>query len=870
MKLHAVRLRGSADTSVSRVEPIDWPYGFDDFLEVGPTKADKLAAPAWMPATVRPGGRRCDSDITHVHALVLDYDVDDRGISAEDILDRWDGYERVLHSTWTPGRWRVILPYDRPLTPAEHARVYAWAVEREGGLIDGSCKNPSRLFFWPCVREDVDDEPTFGYTPGELLGVEAVARTSDLREGPLVVVPPSSSPPSVHPNPSLASGAASNRGPLPGIPTEAPPSTPGGGRTPKYTGIDHPEQRESVDLIESRCAFMRRAKDEAASLPEPEWYAALSVWSRCKGADEVAHERSRPYAGYSEAETQEKLERARSVGPATCAYVRSISPACAGCPLQVTSPVLLGREDPAPAPVDAEDTSLDDERAAAEEALEEARGGKRAAMLAREQARRRLTTLRSAGALASDDDLAAAVEDKMAADEACIIAERTYKAREKDLAAIRSRMSVDGLPAGADPAVWQRLRLVDGRPVDSVANVLRVLSTDPAWGRRLSFNEFSNDVLLDNEPLPETEAPRLALTLYDTYRLETTTPRVTECVRTAADEARTHPVRDWLRSLKWDGVSRVDRLTLDGFRTEVPAGSEMEPLVSLIGRKLLVAMVARVMRPGCKMDTMVVLTGGQGAFKSTVLETLVPDKAWFARTKLDLTNKDGFLALRGKWLYEFAELSSMKKTEAFISKGWLSNDVDTYRAPYARRAEDHPRQTVPVGTDNEGEFLVDATGSRRFHPLPVTLCDVTWVAENRDQLFAEAVVLYGAGETWWFDERSEMAERLRRWSAPFASTHPWTETVTAWLRQSAKKTPTFSAVDVLTRALGKQPGDLTNQDQLAVTNILRHLQCPRVERDVVAGQPVTLYQHPTWLLDSLPTATVLSMYVASDKKNATG
>lgn len=852
--LSAVRLQGAADASVGRVQPIDWPHGFDDFLVVGPTKNDKLAAPAWLPATIRPGGRRCDADVQAVHALVLDYDVDDKGVPAEDILARWEGYERVLHSTWTPGRWRVVLPYRRPHSPEEHARVYAWAINREGDLIDGSCKNPSRLFFWPCIRSDVDDDPTFGYAPGELLDVEAVA-VAPVADARLVVVPSSSSPlstPSGNQSPapdgaSLPDGRGIGRG---------------GAAVSPYSGIDRPQQVEDLGLIESRCAFMARARDAAATLPEPEWYAALSVWSRCRNGDELAHERSRPYAGYSPDETSDKLERAKLVGPTTCTHVRTISPACAACPLHVTSPVLLGRADPVATPADASDTDIEDAKAAAEEALETARGDKRLALLARERARRRLVALRAAGQLASDDDIAAAVDERVAADEACAIAERVFKARERDLAKLRAKLSADGLPPGADAATWQRLRLVDGRPVDSVANVMTVLGRDPAWGRRLAYDAFALDVLLDNDALPETAAPHIALTLAETYGLETSTPRVLECVRAVAEQARTHPVRDWLEGLRWDGVPRAGRVALEGFYVDPGVDEE---LVEQIGTKLLISMVARVMRPGCKVDTMTVLTGPQGAFKSTALEALVPDRRWFARTKLDLLSKDSYLALRGKWLYEFAELSSMKLADSFISKGWISNDTDTYRAPYARRSEDHPRQTVTVGSDNEGEFLVDPTGWRRYWPLPVTLCRPDWIAEHREQMFAEAAHLYRTGTAWWFDERSAMADRLRQWSAPYATTHPWTETAVAWLRQSSKtkQYETFTVVDVLTRAIGKQVGDLTKQDQLSVAGILRQLSCERVGRSLEHGHATTLYRRPAWLVAEQPLATVLPLRPAA-------
>lgn len=846
MTLPILRLRGAFDASSGTPDTVAWPDGFDDFVEVGPTKADKDCTPAWMPVTLREGGRRCDADVLLVHALVLDYDVDRDGIPAEDILARWDGYERVLHSTWTPGRWRVILPYARPHTPVEHATVYAWVLNREKRLVDASCRNPSRLFFWPCVQRGLDVEPTFGYVSGELLDVGRVAPASDLR-GAVPSVSSSGSPSFAYQSPTPSSHGDTRNG--------------GGGAAAvasPYAGVTDAGQDRDLPLIESRCAFMARARDMAATLPEPEWYAALSVWARCRGGDTLAHERSQPHPGYSPPDTDAKLERAKAVGPATCAYVRTISPACAGCALQVTSPVLLGRVEPAALPEDA------DPRAELEEAerlLAETSSERRAALLAVEKAKHDRRVLRSLGMAASDEDRAAAVDALTAAEEALRTVERVWKSREKTVAKLKQRLSAAGLPSGADPVVWAKLRLgPDGRPADSVANVLHILDGD-TWAKRLSYDAFALEVCLDGAVLPEEQVPRVVAKLSDDYGLETSVPRVTECIRTVAVSAAHHPVQAWLRGLRWDGVPRAGRLLLEGFGVRNVEKSWQEQLVGEIGKRFLLSMVARALRPGCKMDTMLVLTGPQGAYKSTALERLVPNPAWFARTKLDLTNKDSFLALRGKWLFEMAELSSMKVVEAAVSKGWLSNDKDTYRAPYDRRAKDHPRQVVVPGSDNEGEFLMDPTGHRRYWPVPVDVCHPDWIGEHRDMLFAEAVALYDAGSTWWFDQRTEEAGWLEAWSSPFVVVHPWTDTVSAWLRQTMKQKTMleFTATDVLTRALGRDVGDLNPQDQHRVTGILRQLGCTSIPRDLDAGRVVTYYRHPEWAAKDAPNTPALRL-----------
>lgn len=796
MILTISRLRSNTDTNPILTD-IPWPDGFDDFHVTGPSKRDKDASPAWCPASFN--GPRKDPNVVALSALVLDYDKDPE--DAEDILARWDGYERVLHSTHTPGRYRLILPYARSATPAEHAVAYAAAVAREGERVDPSCANPSRLFYWPTVR--TDEEPIFAYVPGAFYPVPVVTTP---------VTTPVTSPPAPGP----------------------------------YAAVDAPKplvQDTDEALMESRCAFTQHAHANAASLKEPEWYAYLSLLARCRGGDELAHERSAPHPGYSRAETAFKYARAKTVGPATCAHIRSISTACRGCPLAISTPLQLGRpttsddtRPPHATPTDADPHEVVRE---AERVAEAARLAHTNAVVVVEQTRRRLRTLRTIGTLASEDEISEAVREVEAARNAEAEALRVRKAAEKALVRARKGVSVEGLPSGADPAVWQKLnRGADGVPKPTLANVLTVLRDDPRWASRLAYDTFALDVTLDGKVVPETHATRIAATLAEQYTLDVGSNLVAECVRAAAEDRPFHPVRDWLAGVTWDGVSRIADLMVRGFGA-LP-GEDPE-LVSMIGVKFLVSIIARVMQPGAKVDTMLVLIGEQGAYKSTSFETLA-SPAWFSGSKLDIASKDSFLNLRGKLLYELAELESMKRVDASASKQWMSQRVDTYRAPYERRSADHPRQTVMVGSTNEEEFLMDPTGHRRYWPVRVGRADIEWLRENREQLFAEAVALYTSGTTWWFDERSPEAERLRAWASQHVVSHPWTETVQAWLHQR-KVVTAFTSVEALSGALMKSVGDITHADKSTMAGVLRHLGCRDVGVDSARGG-VRVYAPP--------------------------
>lgn len=823
-----------------------WPDDFKDFKSADARLSTKDVT-LWSPATFD-DDYRLKENVIAVHALVLDYDAKHRPVDPGELMDRWTEYEHILHSTYTPGRFRIVLPYKEPVTGPEHEALYAAIVAKDPDL-DGSTKDASRGFYVPTHRSDLDAPPVFDYNEGELLDVRRML-------GDLRVSAASSGRPS-------AVERLSQRGQNQTAPSRAPSSTDqghGGGGAIRsiYDDLARGKQRESLPLIESRCAFMARYRDDIGRtksdpkrLDEPEWYAALSIVSRCVGGDTIAMERHRDSDAYGTEDAHAtKYERAAAAGPRTCADIRTLSAACRGCTLQVTSPVLLGRVPVSPvidSPVvpaddgDATSPLLDAVREA-EERLDKARTAERDALVKLEQARRAMRILRTAGALTSEEETTNAALAVNDAKRALSFAERERAGAEKTYRAARAKTSVEGLPPGADPGVWQSLRMVAGRPADTLGNVLSILGEDPKWSSRLSYDTFAQEVLRDGAPLAEERATELTAQLAYDYQLDTTSARVIECVRAVARRHETHPVRDWLRSLAWDGVSRIGDLMRLGFGADLSTADEEDcELVSTIGEKFMLSLVARVMRPGCKMDTMLVLTGKQGTGKSTSFETLVGQE-WFSRSKLDLLGKDGFLNLRGNWLYEIDELSSMKKVESHQSKAWLSSSVDQYRAPYARRSEKHPRQTVMCGTTNEDEFLMDPTGHRRYWPVRVLQCDLEWLAANRAQLFAEAVALYDIGRTWWFDEGTEMAERLRVWVAPFAVNHPWTESVVAYLCQT--KRDTFTLVDLLS-GIHMDVKDMAPGDQATMGAIVRQLGCPRVRRVQVGGATTTLYARPT-------------------------
>lgn len=221
-----------------------------------------------------------------------------------------------------------------------------------------------------------------------------------------------------------------------------------------------------------------------------------------------------------------------------------------------------------------------------------------------------------------------------------------------------------------------------------------------------------------------------------------------EAVRMVAARHQFHPVRAYLEALTWDGTPRLATWLRRCCLQEPEGGwndaDDLQQYLARVGTWFLQGMASRAMQPGVKFDYMLILEGGQGMGKSTLLKVLAGD--WFADTGLNLGDKDSYQQLQGRWLYEFAELDAFGKADTTKIKSFVASPSDYFRASFDRRARDYPRQVVFGGTTNEERYLTDSTGNRRMWPMRVTRqIDLAWLAANRDQLFAEAMDRYRKG-----------------------------------------------------------------------------------------------------------------------------
>ena len=363
---------------------------------------------------------------------------------------------------------------------------------------------------------------------------------------------------------------------------------------------------------------------------------------------------------------------------------------------------------------------------------------------------------------------------------ASLIAVANEARRERERKEILNLLNYDSDEQGSATDFYADLQLAkNGEPLGNLANVMTFLNRDPALVNIVSFDRMRLVPMLQR-PIPGTKEvgvfPR-PLKDTDTTALEEYLQRrglrtVSDAVAhrglsLAAEQNAFHPLQDYLQSLEWDGALRLD----DWLSTYL--GVEASPYVQAVGRMFLIQMVARVLRPGCKGDYMLILESPeQGEGKSTACRILAGEE-YFSDSLPDLQHeKDAMQHLRGMWLLEIGEMAAMSRSDADQIKHFVSKTSDRFRPSYGRNEVTNPRQCVFVGTTNRDDYLRDETGARRFWPVTVGTIDLDALTRDRDQLFAEAVVAFKAGEHWWPSrdfEREHMAgqQDMRHESDPW-------------------------------------------------------------------------------------------------------
>jgi putative DNA primase/helicase len=281
-------------------------------------------------------------------------------------------------------------------------------------------------------------------------------------------------------------------------------------------------------------------------------------------------------------------------------------------------------------------------------------------------------------------------------------------------------------------------------------------------------------------PLEDNDDLRLGDYLSSTYKLKAASrAALTEAIATVADEVRFHPVRDWLNSLQADDTPRLDKWLIHVLGMD-PAklSPRRRRYLELMGRFLMMGLVARVFEPGCKFDYSPVFEGIAGVGKSTFIKVLVGAE-FFSDTHFDIGNgKEGMEQLEGLWGYELSEMTAFRRADTDSVKQFFSSTVDRFRGAYGKYVQPHPRQCVIFCTTNKRQYLYDLTGNRRFWPVWINqriLLD--WLKKYRERLFAEALIAYRRGDRYYPTKEEEdeyfVPEQMKRLADTSVQSRLW-------------------------------------------------------------------------------------------------
>lgn len=375
--------------------------------------------------------------------------------------------------------------------------------------------------------------------------------------------------------------------------------------------------------------------------------------------------------------------------------------------------------------------------------------------------------------------------------------------------------------------LWRQLRdkLTQSRAPDTVLTQKQLASSNrraklaayyeeikAAVGSQLRLNLLSQSIELNGERMSVDEV-QIALAL--DHNMDVPDNVANKVIPKLAKQNPYNPFLEYLQSIHGKYSNRGADL-LNSIAATYMGTSEH--LYQVYVRRTLIAAVARAMKPGCKLDTALILNGEQGLKKSSFFEKLLPNPDWFCDSMGDISSKDELLKVHRACILEWAELETIFNRRGHSQiKSFLATKTDRIRVPYGRNLEDYPRHSIIVGTTNQPEFLTDPTGDRRYWVVPVKQrIDLKRLEAERDLLWAAAVDAYLQGEQWWLTDAEQQESSLD--NENYRTEHPWTTAVASFVEFKAEVT----ASEVLMQ-IKSDIGTQSKGDQMAVADILTSL-----------------------------------------------
>lgn len=397
--------------------------------------------------------------------------------------------------------------------------------------------------------------------------------------------------------------------------------------------------------------------------------------------------------------------------------------------------------------------------------------------------------------------------------------------KEERRAAAEAKVEATGGPdlaAGPNWAVRGTLAVTEKGAVKGIyANLITILRKDPRWST-LRMSALGDVVELHGKEFREGPGTADAAEwMRDHYGIDAGEVSLKSAIYATAQGRAYSPVTDYLDSIrgKGDGGHAIARIL-----PEVLGICNASDMHRAMVARFLIGAVARAYRPGCQMDTALVLAGPQGAMKSSFFRALFGE--WFGDSPIPIGDKDAAIQLSRVWGYEAAELEDLtSKRTVDAVKAFMTTRKDLFRPPFARTAVLNARHTVLCGSINpKGGFLTDETGSRRFWILtipPAWVINLPLIAALRDAVWAEALEAFEGGDRWHFDRAEDVVREED--SQQYVEEDPWQAAIAEWVRTPTAMMQNFKTAQVLEAALKLEAAQRTRAHAGRVRAILVRL-----------------------------------------------
>ncbi|ECT1020797.1 ATPase [Salmonella enterica] len=375
-----------------------------------------------------------------------------------------------------------------------------------------------------------------------------------------------------------------------------------------------------------------------------------------------------------------------------------------------------------------------------------------------------------------------------------------------------------------------------GRIEAEILNAVKAVARPDFIGVDIRFDQFRDEIML----APAGSGQWQAFTDADYVELRMTMaergfkPVGRELIRDAVLQVSNAQPFDsaitWLNGLEWDGVPRIETFYHTHF------GTADTPYTRAVSMYMWTALAGRVLEPGIKADMVPILVGPQGCGKSSGVEALSPDPAFF--TEISFAEKDDDLArkMRGRLVAEIGELRGLNTKELESIKAFVTRTHENWIPKYREFATQFPRRLVFIGTTNEDEFLADKTGNRRWLPVEVSSVDVQAIKRDLLLLWAEAREAFKRLGGIQFRDAERLGASVHE---QYMIKDAWLETVEKWLdtpdmlTEEIPRTREFlRASDVLRDAIGLNPDRIGKREEMRISNVLQNCGYKRETRRV--------------------------------------